>query len=275
MGNSFSTTSVSPLPAVPQGSFRYIPVLGNVGNADLRIVRLDGLSTKHGDAYSDRGTLYGSVTGVGGTFTVTLYADMERTIPILAGSTTTFGVRFPLTKVPGGGPPVPTGGVAVLASYTADDTDSVILPTFAVDEDVLLDQTACATFPGYDATLGLAAVHAQAMQEILGSILPSAVPHLYPTRAGISAFVPGQAGPALPDLRKLANAGQLRQIAALLVKAKANEQIEHLEEPAMVAKAARERLAELVKELTAANVQEEFAAETDDGSFEVGSVTRG
>lgn len=259
-------------------SFRYIPVLGNAANADMRVTRLDGLSTRHGDPDSDRGTLYGSITGAAaGPWTVSLFADIDRAITVLTGSVATLGTRFNLAR-PGGKTTGPTLAVVTLKSYSAADTDIVVLPTFAVDEDVLLHCDAAAKLGGWDRAYGLAFLHVQAMREVLGSILPATVPHLYHGRVGLSNFVPSQSGPDLPDLRKLANAGQLREICACLVKAKGSEQFEHLEEYAAVAKAARERLSVLVEEVLAANVKEAEAKEeeqSDVGSFEFGTMTRG
>lgn len=254
-------------------TFRYIPVLGNLAKCDLRVVQVDALSTKHDNTNSDGGALYASVVG-GSGIAVNLYADPLRTRLVLSGAAGDVGQYATLTAQSGSG----LSGRAYVASYAQDDSDIVVLASFATDVDVMFSQASCQGLagPAYDTTYGLAALHAQAMREILASALPAAVPHLF-GKEGLAPYVPGQVGPAIPDLRKMANVGQLRQAAGALAKAITAEQQEHLADMAAIAVAARARYVAIMQAVAAANVEEaeEAKQETSNISVGLGSWSRG
>lgn len=253
-------------------SFRFIPIFGDSSKATLRLVRVDGLSTIGGDAYSDSGVLYVSIVGA----VVTAYADMYRTVPVLQGTSAALGTPFALSAVGGSG----LSGQAIMEAYTTDDADVVALVSLAIDPDVQLSPAIAATMPGYDPAYGLAFLHAIAQRDILCTHLPARVPHLYPTKVGINQFTPGQRSSIdIPDLRKISGAGQLREAQAAMVKARSYQQNEHLEEAAAVASAASQRFMDIMKAIAEANVLEFEAKITEEadwsGSVSFTQMTRG
>lgn len=236
---------------MPTPSFRFIPLLGDPSKALLRLVRIDGLSTVHNDAHSDAGTLYVSITGT--PTVVTCYADMDRTAAVLQGTAPAPGQAFALSQLNGSG----LSGSAVLESYAAPDLDAVALVSLAGDADVALDLTDAQAMKGYDGTYGLAFLHAQAQRDVLCTHLPARVPHLYPGKVGINGYTPGQLSSRdIPDLRRIAGWGQLREAQAAYVKARSFQQAEHLEEAREVASEASKRFMALMDDIAKANVIE-------------------
>lgn len=233
-----------PLNATPAGStgavgapvFDYVPIIQDKAKAELGVVSIIGLSTKHGAATHDRGRLYATVTFASGTYTVSFYANAGRTTLVARGTTAALNAYFDLTAQGGSG----ISGKAWISAYSRDSSDIILVPTFAVDADVDPRPGAVAAAPGYDEDFGLAFLHAQAMKEILANDLPAQIPHLF-GGTGISGFVPGQPGLKLPELSKIANVDGLRVAQGSLVKAMSFETQEHLEESAAVAKQARDR----------------------------------
>lgn len=248
-------------------SFRYIPVLGNKALCDLQITELAGISTRQASpCYTDSGTLYAKLQQADGAYTISLFADIARSRLVCSGSGD-ITTPFALSAQNGSG----ITGIAYLASYTADDTGIVVIPTFAVDVDVMISTQACQWLAGslYDAAFGLAELHAQAMREIMGSSLPAMVPDLF-GHEGLAPYVPGQVGPDIPDIRQIAGVGQLKQAQGALVKALAAEQHEHLEEMAAIAVNARKRYERIMEDIRDANIEEE-----EEKKQEVSNVSAG
>lgn len=246
--------------------FEYVAVLGDNAKAHVRVVSLDGISTKHGNAKTDRGRLYGRVTFAGLVYTLQLYSDVGRGADKLVaqGTTSELGAYFDLAQQLASG----ITGRAVLASYAQDYAGLVLVPTFAVDRDVAVDQPSAKALggPGYDdAAYGLAEYHAAAMRTLVCSDLPAQVPHLF-GKIGTAAFVPTMDGVELPDLRTIAGVDHLRQAQGELVKAMAAEAQEHLEEFAAIGVAARGRYQRHLDNLKAANVVEAEAVDVADSA---------
>ncbi|HLL88758.1 MAG TPA: hypothetical protein VK324_05605 [Tepidisphaeraceae bacterium] len=260
--------------AVPQ--FNYVPVLADSEKVRLSVVTLAGVSTKHGSTDTDRGRLYGTAAAQpGGAVRLSLFAKVSKPADalVLKGEGAV-GEYFDLVEQNGSG----MEGQARIDAHAADDAGIVVVVTFASDRDVVLAAAEAAAMPGFDDAYGLAELHATAVQTIMTEALPAAVPHLFGGR-GMSAFVPHAADAAFPDLRKLANADQLRVAQGNLVKALSFEQREHLEEFAAIAAAARVRFDEAMGRLQAGNKPADDAAATQlptaTAGVSFGSFTRG
>lgn len=256
-----------------QPTFEYIPVLGTIAGTTLRIASISGISTIHGDQFTDRGRLYGTLTFTFPTYTVNLYSDVSRDDGslVLSGTTTALQSYFEMSAQNGS----QLSGRAWIDAYLSDDLQIVALPTFAVDVDVLKVAGQCQLFGSYDARYGLGYFHADAMRKIMTSDLPAAVPHLF-GMTGLAAFVP-QTSVAMPDLRTIANADQLREAQAALVKALAAEDSEQAPAMQEISRMARQRYAEAMANLKAANVQETVAAAQEkatDLGFSFGNFRR-
>lgn len=253
-------------------TFEYIPIIGDTTKATLRVVSIDGLTTRHNTSASDRGRLYASLTRSGGTYTLSVYKDARRTSKVMEGTTNATGQYFDLVAENESG----LSGRAWIGSYFANDMSIVLMPTFAVDIDVLLSDTATAGLPGWDPEYGLAMLHATAMRQILTDALPAAVPNLYRAAGGIAGFVPNSPDIQLPNIRLIANPDQLRVAQGSLVKALAAEQAEHLAEFREVAEAARARFVQAMTSLSLANAPKEDEEESEsDGGVSFGSWRRG
>lgn len=235
--------------------FEYIPIFGDTSKAELAVVSISGISTKHDDTHTDRGRLYGSITG-GGSYTLNIYSSVTRDSGslVLSGTVGAVGQYFNLTAQN-------TSGMtarALIKSYTADDAGLIFIPTFAVDIDVMISASACATMPGYDATYGLAYFHAMAMREILTTSLPGVLPNLFGGK-GLASFVPTSSGIELPDLTRLANIDQLRVAQSDLVKGLSARDQEHTAEFAAMMKAAFARFDATMKNIGMINKAEDIA----------------
>lgn len=221
--------------------FDFVPIIQDTGAVHFRVIVIAGLSTKHGATSSAMGQLFGRMfpdIPVAGQVTVEVFNDMGRAAParVLYGVSVAFGEYFDL---------IGDNQSGITARAIVDNgnhvvSDSILIPTFATDVDVLKDANAAARFPGYDPVYGLAEFHATAMRVLLASHLPQAVPHLYAGR-NVSAFVPLRTARELPDIRDIRNPGALRQAQADLVKALSAQEREHLEEWRDIANLARQR----------------------------------
>lgn len=242
-------------------SYEYVPILGATG-ATLRVVSIDGISTKHGDTKTDRGRLYAKVTKPG-SYQLDVYSRFTRQAGelVMTGTVATLATYFDLAAANTSG----MTGQAIVDSYSADDSGIVLLPTFAVDHDVLIGTTDIAAMPGYDATYGLGYFHAQAMRQILAADLPRATPHLF-GGVGLAAFVPTAVAASMPLLSTIANADQLRVAQASLVKALSAEQAEHLVEWRDIAAAARSRYEGAINNLAEANLKDEDEGDETDAN---------
>lgn len=253
-------------------SFEYISIIGDPAKAVLKVAYIDGISTKHDSDDTDRGRLYASLVKTGDTYTLDIFSNVAKDAGsrVLTGQTNSLQAYFELTEVDSSG----MSGRAWIDSFESADANIILLPTFAVDRDVVVSAGECERYPGYDDEEGFAEFHAQAVQEIMTSGLPMAVPSLF-GGAGLAAFVPQGQNSKLPDLTKIANPDQLRVAQKHLVKALSAEQAEHLEEWALVAKAARERYDEAMQSLALGNtVDEETAVSESPVTYEVGSFRR-
>ena len=237
-----------------QPTFEYIPTFSGLGNTTPRILQINGLTTAHGNTASDRGRLYGSVTLSAGTYTLTLFSDRMLTKSVLTGTTTSLQTMFNLVAANGSN----LTGVAQIDAYAADDASIVAIPTFAVDEDVILHVVA-KKFPGYDASYGFAYFHAGAMRQILTCDLPAAVPNLYPSKTGMAGIVPNLLSPAMPDLRQLANIDHLRMAQQALTKRLIALTVEHVEQYALMAKNEGERYEQVMAMIEKSNVLQQEA----------------
>jgi hypothetical protein len=251
--------SVAPiLPPSPQLSrfpvFEYVPTLCDAAKATVRVLSIVGLSTKHDAVTSDRGRLYGAISGGN---TLNLYADALQggSSLVLTGVAAAIGSIFPLTAANGSG----MSGRAIIDAYSGDDASIVVLPTFATDPDVRREVHTAQQLPAYHAAWGLAYFHADAMRTILTSALPAELPHLY-GKTGLSAFVPQASAATLPDLRLLANADQLRLAQANLTEALSCKQSIHIPSFRDMYNEAMARFDAGMAALKAANVQEQVAA---------------
>lgn len=249
--------------------FEHVPIVIDRDKADVTLATIEGLSTKHGVSLSDRGRLYIHVDRDGDDYRVRVYSDAIRTSLILAGSTASLDTYFDLDAQNASG----MSGRAVVTSYTGE-AFGVLIPTFAVDSDVVIQPAAAETLPGFDAVYGLAFVHAQQQRAILLGELPAAVPHLFES-GSLAAFVPNADDVSLPDLTKIANVDLLRVAQANLVKAAAAEQHEHLEEFADIAAKARARFDEIMARLKAANPSPSEQADQVASTFEAHTFLRG
>jgi hypothetical protein len=246
-------------------AFEYVPILP--ATSAVQVAMLSGLSTRHGSTFSDRGRLYGTLSGL----TLTLYSSPAKSTPVLTGTASAAGSYFDLSPASGSGM---TGRAILTASGT--ETNLVVVPTFAVDEDVMLSATAAAKLPGYDSTYGLAHLHAQAMRQIVASSLPAAMPWLF-GGSGAGAFVPHLTGIRLPDLSRLANIDQLRRAQAELTKGLSARESEHVAEFAAIMEQCLQRFDDLMKAAAAANPQEQTAAQAGQAQtagISVGSWSR-
>ena len=255
-------------------TFEYIAVVGDKDKAHVKVVSLSGVSTKHGDTKTDRGRLYGSVTKSGLVHTLSLYSDVSKTSDKLVaqGTTSDLQAYFDLAVQNASG----ITGRAWLENYAADYTGLVVVVSFAVDGDVITQQAYAQALggPAYDATYGLGYLHAEAQRRLVCGSLPAAVPHLF-GGLGVAAFVPQFGGVELPDLRTIASVDLLREAQSELVKAKAAQEQEHLEEMAVIAKAAGERFDGIMKDLKAANAPAEEKAEVFTPGVSTSTWTRG
>jgi len=250
-------------------AYEYVPVLGSVGNATVRALRIVGLSTIHGDAFSDRGRLYASLAGPAGSYTLTLYADAAHTQPVSAGSVASLGTTFNLAAT--GGRAIT--GRAIVDAYTADEPNLLLMPTFAVDEDVQVIPQTAASLPGYDGQWGLGFFQARAARRIMAQDLPAKAPYLYGGGA-LAGMLPETGFGKLPDLSTIANVDQLREAQAWLVKFLCGMESAHVQEMRDLAKACMEAYQACMDEVAEANRHEREAgfkeqAQTESLSFGV------
>jgi hypothetical protein len=269
-------------PVTPENAqpvFDYVPIIQDTAACEVQVTSLTGVSTKHGESDSDMGRLYGEVSLSGSTATLKLYslpfaaAIGGNADALVAQGSGAIGSYFTLSQQNSSG----VGGRALVKSCAVSPSQLILIPTFAIDQDVLINERECSQLPGYSEEYGLAFLHALAMKQLVASVLPARLPHLHPGHTGLAAFVPNDASAKLIDLRTLANPDQLRIAQAALVKAMACEQSEHLAEFAEMAKLCRARLAEVIEELAEANAKEAEEAEqtASDLGITFGTFTRG
>lgn len=231
-------------------AFEYVPVIQDTAAAKLKVVSIAGLSTKHGDANSTRGRLYGLVSGL----SLEVYADPWHTRLVLAGTGSAYGEYFDLAEQSDSG----LSARAIIESCSSTGLP-ILIPTFAIDSDVMAVEASCAQLPGYDATDGLAAYHAAAMREILTAGLPAVLPALFGGN-GLAAFTPDAADAELPNIRLLANPDMLRVAQGHLVKALVAREAETADNWKEIAKLEYDRYALAMDRLAAASLDEKKAA---------------
>lgn len=246
-------------------AFEYVPVIQDTSAAKLKVVSISGLSTKHGDAHHTRGRLYGQVTA---GYKLDVYADPARASKVLSGTGSAYGEYFDLTAENGSG----LSGRAIIESFSSTATP-ILIPTFAIDADVIVAQSACAQLPGYDESDGLAAFHAAAMREILTAGLPAILPALFGGN-GLAAFTPDAVGIELPDLRLLANPDMLRVAQGHLAKALSAREAETAVEWQKIAEVEYQRYAQAMDRLAALNLDEKEAA-ADEAPRQTGGAASG
>jgi hypothetical protein len=269
----FIGTPFTPDAAVP--SFTYIPIVQDLAACDVQVAALAGISTLHGSTDTDEGRLYADVSLSGSTATLSIYS-----VPFLAPGTGDpdalvaqgsgeLGSYFLLSEQNTSG----ISGRAIVNAVTASPSSLILIPTFATDPDVLLSADEVEALPGFDSGYGLAFLHALAMKQLIASDLPARLPHLFPTKSGLSAFVPGRPDARLTSITSLANPDQLRLAQASLVKALAAEQSEHQQEFADMAKAARARYTAILGEIVDANPKEDEEAAQDASNISITTST--
>jgi hypothetical protein len=255
--------------------FRFIPIVGNSSNASVQIVRLANVSTKHDSSDTDAGRMYGKVLKVDETIIVKLYNDYKRrdSALIASGSMEAFVEPFDLSPNSETENPPLVSGVAVVNSFTSD-SNFVAIPTFATDVDIQSTADAMQNFPGYDEQFGLAIHFASAMEQILTSSLPAAIPTLFSSlEVNPYSAVSGEA--EYPDVSKIENPAALRRATANLAKALSWEESGHMAEAQEIIRQARALFVDAMKDVAAANAPKTEAKTIVTSGLSIGTFTRG